>query len=78
MDRCTAENPAWDCCTDDNKCSENQGDCDYDSDCAGDLVCGTNNCQSTGVTGSNWASSADCCEGIFSETFISQCKLLQT
>ena len=44
MDRCSAGNPAWDCCTDDNKCSENQGDCDYDSDCAGDLVCGTNNC----------------------------------
>ena len=36
-----------------------QGDCDSDSQCAGDLVCGTNNCI---VFDTAWPDSAfDCC-----------------
>merc|ERR1719312_1499377 len=27
------------------KCTEGQGDCDSDEGCAGDLVCGNNNCR---------------------------------
>ena len=33
-----------DCCTDANPCNEGEGDCDDDSECNGDLVCGSNNC----------------------------------
>merc|ERR1719427_1092378 len=28
-----------------NTCSEGQGDCDFDYQCSGDLVCGNNNCK---------------------------------
>ena len=44
--KCTALNTEWFCCNDDHKCNENEGDCLRDSDCAGSLVCGTNNCAS--------------------------------
>ena len=40
-----------------------EGDCDTDSDCAGSLTCGNDNCRATGITGSNWDRRADCCEG---------------
>ena len=33
------------CCTSSNPCGINQGDCDYDSDCNGDLICGKDNCK---------------------------------
>ena len=36
---CESEDPEWD------KCTEGQGDCDSDSGCAGNLVCGKNNCR---------------------------------
>ena len=36
-------------------CRENEGDCDSDEDCFGDLLCGSNNCQS------NFPHDADCC-----------------
>ena len=32
------------CCTAANPCGPNQGDCDNDDECSGDLRCGTNNC----------------------------------
>ena len=32
------------CCTSSNKCNVGEGDCDHDSDCVGDLICGANNC----------------------------------
>ena len=35
---------------------QGDGDCDYDSDCAGDLVCGSNNCVGTQFDGAD-----DCC-----------------
>ena len=53
----------WSCCTSSNPCNTGEGDCDTDSDCSGRLTCGTNNCKATGVSGSYWSSSADCCEG---------------
>jgi len=34
-----------DYCQRSNRCSEGQGDCDIDDDCASGLVCGTNNCR---------------------------------
>ena len=44
------------CCTSKNKCDLNQGDCDLDTDCSGELVCGSNNCQHP------FLPDADCCE----------------
>ena len=44
------------CCSFYNKCGENEGDCDFDSDCIGNLKCGTNNC-----VGSKFHSLSDCC-----------------
>ena len=32
------------CCTPTNPCPENQGDCDSDNDCRGNLKCGEDNC----------------------------------
>ena len=48
----------WACCTSTNPCTVGQGDCDFDSDCQGSLVCGHNtstDCPS-GAPGS-----FDCC-----------------
>merc|ERR1719187_2099869 len=36
---CESEDPKG------TKCTEGQGDCDSDNGCAGDLVCGRNNCR---------------------------------
>ena len=35
-------------------CAEGEGDCDADSECQGDLVCGNDNCA--------WGNGDDCCE----------------
>ena len=61
--RCDArnyrENGDHECCSRSSPCAENEGDCDSDDDCQGDLVCGQDNCPS------NWGSSeADCCKSI--------------
>ena len=50
------------CCTGFNQCSEGEGDCDLDSDCFGDLMCGQgngldNNCDSS----LGFPASHDCC-----------------
>lgn len=44
------------CCTSSNQCSIGEGDCDLESDCLGDLVCGTNNCE-----GDTFGTADDCC-----------------
>ena len=55
----------WNCCSALNQCIKGGGDCDLDSQCAGRLICGTNNCRNDFSTSrSSWASSADCCEGM--------------
>ena len=45
-----------DCCKVDAPCSLGQGDCDNDSECIGELICGRNNCGAEFP----W-DSADCC-----------------
>ena len=45
------------CCTKDTPCGINDGDCDSDQDCAGDLKCGTGNCPYTHSDGGKY----DCC-----------------
>ena len=48
-----------DCCSSSNQCDINEGDCDYDHQCIGNLRCGRNNCP----TGRKWDGddSYDCC-----------------
>ena len=56
----------WACCTSSSPCDIGGGDCDRDSDCAGDLTCGNDNCKRDySSAGSNWSSYADCCEGSY-------------
>ena len=43
-EKCSAGNTDKNCCSSSNKCDENQGDCDNDSDCKSGLKCGTDNC----------------------------------
>ena len=42
--RCTAADWSYSCCTTSNPCSLGKGDCNSDSECGGDLICGKNNC----------------------------------
>ena len=46
----------YNCCSASKQCDLNQGDCDDDSECSGDLACGSDNCPSPFPTDS------DCCE----------------
>ena len=54
----------WGCCSAANPCSIGGGDCNRDSDCAGNLKCGRDNCRGDfSSSGSNWSRAADCCVG---------------
>ena len=46
------------CCTSENPCNKGEGDCDYNIDCVGNLVCGDNNCHDD----LGFPSWGDCCE----------------
>ena len=52
------------CCTPEQRCAENEGDCTDDSDCLPGLVCGSKNCPKA----VGFADRADCCEP-FSDIF---------
>ena len=51
---CSPAQADWNCCSEECPCQEGEGDCDQDSHCLGDLVCGTGTCDIEGVRG-------DCC-----------------
>ena len=53
--KCTVSQQDANCCTSLNQCDKGFGGCHSDSDCKGDLVCGTDNC------GPGWPSDFDCC-----------------
>lgn len=57
---CDPGQNSWGCCSPSKPCPEGEGDCDNDSECSGNLVCGSNNCK-------KWNSKAhsamDCCSG---------------
>jgi len=46
------------CCSIEEPCGLGEGDCDIDDECAGDLVCGKNNCLRNG---SGFNKKSDCC-----------------
>ncbi len=51
------------CCTAAFPCdAENQGDCDDDSECRGDLICGVHNCM-----GDTFDKDDDCCRSTYLE-----------
>ena len=54
---CNVPSGGWSCCTSTNQCGIGEGDCDTDSDCSGNLKCGTNNCD----TALGFPSAMDCC-----------------
>lgn len=47
------------CCSVNEPCGYGEGDCDVDDECAGELVCGKNNCLRLGTT---FKKGSDCCE----------------
>jgi hypothetical protein len=47
------------CCTTRNRCGEDEGDCDNDSDCKAGLKCGQDNCSQK--SGFLWNPADDCC-----------------
>ena len=54
------------CCTSSNPCTLEDGDCDGNSECAGSLVCGTDNCKEgllsgEPASGGYPSSTYDCC-----------------
>ena len=44
----------WSKCSPDSPCTDNEGDCDHDTDCSEALICGTDNC-------ANGPAGMDCC-----------------
>ena len=54
-----SEKESEECCSESNTCEIGEGDCDKDSECTGNLVCGTDNCKSIFGHGSK---TQDCCE----------------
>ena len=52
---CNGTGDFWTCCTTERPCPLNEGDCNYDEDCFGNLKCGDNNCPS------HFVSNVDCC-----------------
>ena len=46
------------CCRPETPCGEGGGDCDHDDDCAGNLVCGFDNCVDYDAS---WPMTYDCC-----------------
>ena len=55
--RCKGSKANWNCCSPESPCGIGEGDCDAEYDCAGALVCGSNNCPSDFPS-----STYDCCE----------------
>ena len=53
------------CCSNTNLCTVNEGNCEVDSDCIGNLQCGKNNCDSNFPKGTNCCYKPPTVGGIF-------------
>ena len=49
------------CCTDASPCNENEGNCYYDSECIGDLICNLGDGNGQGNCPSKYPGYFDCC-----------------
>ena len=47
------------CCSENDKCGIDEGDCDTAKDCEDGLICGNNNCKQK--SGFEWDNNDDCC-----------------
>ena len=47
------------CCRPDDPCALGEGDCNHDHDCQGVMICGEDNCP---TSGGRWDAEDDCCE----------------
>ena len=56
--KCTGEAGTSDCCTDEHPCELGGGDCDTNTNCAGELVCGNNRCKEFNLSAKP---NYDCC-----------------
>jgi len=58
----------WSCCSEDNKCGADEGDCDSNAECQDGLVCGRNSCSFTIPEGNEDrffpTGQADCCMSV--------------
>jgi len=63
---CDDGSGGWECCTPSNPCGIGEGDCDYDSDCSGSLICGHDSACNHGYA--YYDSSWDCCIEEYSST----------
>lgn len=73
LGNCKGATATGSCCTESLPCQANEGDCDSDVDCAGSLVCGTDNCNtvSSGFPDNGY----DCCV-VPSKYQYKMCKLI--
>ena len=60
---CDGTNYDSECCSVAVPCAINEGDCDKESECQGNLICGSNNCPAP------FPSEADCCESPFGKEY---------
>ena len=66
---CHSTNPdIWSCCSSQNPCEVDEGDCDLDNHCLGNLFCGVDNCPN------DFPSGADCCkDGVATTISLTTC-----
>ena len=69
--QCTGCDNVWSCCSSASPCNDEQGDCDTNDDCIGDLVCGISNC-----IGSKYPPNVDCCTTESKGTKLALCNLV--
>ena len=50
------------CCSEDEKCSINEGDCNLDSECYGSLICKRNSCPQSEDISKQFHERASCCQ----------------
>ena len=50
------------CCSEEEKCTINEGDCNTDTECFGSLICKANSCPTSADPSKNFHERASCCQ----------------
>ena len=50
------------CCSEEEKCTINEGDCNTDTECFGSLICKANSCPTSADSSKNFHKRASCCQ----------------